>query len=120
MVLCEDVQILDPQVREHVDTFRVLLLNSCTHSVFPELLEIFGPAAIIRFIDLLGGLTIKVPDRSFLERAARDVDIYHRMSVAESKPEAMQFLALKYDTTPDYVYDCYSNVKKTREKYGLR
>lgn len=117
--ISKEIRILDPQVREHVDTFRVVMLSAAHHTVFPELLEIFGPELVMKFLDIFGGLTIKVPDRSFLEQATRDVDIFQMMSKSPDQEAAVDYLARKYDMIPDYVRECYDRVKKIRERYGL-
>jgi hypothetical protein len=114
-----EIRILDPKVREHVDTFRVLLLSQCAKTVFPELLEIFGIEAVLKFLDIFGGLVVKVPDRSFLEDAVRDVDVYHTLSKTTDPEASEDFLAIKYDTDPGFIRDCFRRVQETRQKYGL-
>lgn len=119
MQLSKEVRILDPQVRECVDTLRVILLSACSRTIFPELLEIFGPEAVVKFMDIFGGLTVKIPDRSFLIQATRDVDIYKMMSESPDDEAAADYLARKYDMSSDYVRECYDRVKKIRGRYGL-
>lgn len=95
------------------------MLQACSRTVFPELLEIFGPEAVIKFMDIFGGLTVKVPSRTFLEQATRDVDIFHTMATAQDKTAAKEFLAVKYDMEPGYVLQCYDRVKDIRVRYHL-
>jgi len=114
-----EVRILDPKVRQHVDTFRCVMLSACRQTIFPELLEIFGPEIVVKFMDIFGGLTIKVPDRSFLIQAARDVDIYYMMTTCQEQDLAVDFLARKHDMLPEYVRECYHRVREIRERYGL-
>lgn len=117
--LSKEVRILDPQVRDHVDTLRVILLSACSQTIFPELLEIFGPEQVVRFMDIFGGLTIKVPSRTFLQQATRDVDIYTMMTNSPEPEAAVDYLAIKYDMDPVYVRDCFSRVKEIRRRYGV-
>lgn len=117
--LSSEIRILDPQIRSHVDTLRVILLNACARTVFPELLDIFGPDAVIKFMDIFGGLTIKVPDRSFLIQAIRDVDVYTMMSKALDDSATIAYLSKKYDIPGEYVREIHNRVKLVREKYGL-
>jgi hypothetical protein len=86
-----EVRILDPQLREHVDTFRVLLLSSCSQTIFPELLEIFGPEAVVKFMDIFGGTVIRVPSRSFLEQVTRDVDIFNMVNSSPEREAAVDY-----------------------------
>jgi hypothetical protein len=115
----KEIRILDPNVRNHIDTFRVVMLSTASRTIFPEILEIFGPEAAIKFLDVFGGLTIKVPERSFLEQAARDTDIYHMMSSGGNQSDIIEYLATKYDMEPDYVRTCYQRVLDIRHRYNL-
>jgi len=117
-MISKEVRILGPHDRDCVDTLRVILLYSCSRTVFPELVEVFGPDLVYKFIDLFGGVTIKVPDRHFLEQAVRDIDIYRTMSNGV-RAEALKYLAIKHDTTEEYVRERYVHVKRLREKYGI-
>jgi Mor family transcriptional regulator len=115
-----EVRILDPKLREHVDTFRVLLLQTCSQTIFPELLEVFGAEAVIKFMDIFGGTVIKVPSRSFLEQVTRDVDIYNMVKNSIERETAVDYLSYKYDTSNEHIMDCYNRVCEIRNKYGLK
>ena len=115
----KEIRILDPNVRNHLDTFRVVMLSTASRTIFPELLEIFGPEAVVKFLDIFGGLTIKIPERSFLEQAARDTDIYQMMSNGGNQGEIVKYLANKYDMTVEHVRLCYQRVIDIRQRYNL-
>ena len=119
IALGQEIRILDPQDRDLADTFRVIMLSACSQTIFPELLEIFGYDAVIKFMDVFGGLTVKVPSRTFLKQATRDIDIFRMMKDSPDQEVAVDFLANKYDMDPVYVRDCYARVKSIRERYGL-
>ena len=59
-----------------VDVLLLVLMRDSSETLMPELFEIFGKDALVKFLDIFGGRTIQVPDRAYLVRAARDVDIY--------------------------------------------
>lgn len=117
--LSSELRILDPQVRGHVDTFRVILLAACSNTIFPELLEVFGLEDVTKFMDIFGGLTIRVPSRTFLKQAIRDVDIYKMMTDSFDKSAAARYLSSKYDIDEAYVRDCFERVKELRQRYGV-
>lgn len=115
----KEIRILDPNVRKNLDTFRAVMLSTASRTTFPEILDIFGPEAAIKFLDIFGGLTIKVPDRSFLEQAARDTDIYHMMTSGGNQEDIVKHLADKYEMEPEYVRACYHRVVDIRHRYGV-
>ena len=119
LYLNNEVRILDPTVRSHVDVFRVMLLTRCSFSIFPELLEAFGAESVIRFMDIFGGLTIRVPDRNFLEDVSKDADIFHTMETWKDQKDASDFLAVKYDSDIVDIRNRYRRIKELLEKYNV-
>lgn len=113
-----EVRILDPQVRDHMDTFRVVFTRSAKYTIFPELMEIFGADKVVRFLEIFGGMTIRVPRREFLEQAVRDTDIYVAISRHDA-PETTDRLAVRYEIPRETVRDIYLRVKALREEMGL-
>lgn len=113
-----DIQILDPQVRDHMDTFRVVFVRAAQYTILPELLEIFGQDDLLKFLDIFGGMTIRVPDRALLQQALRDTDIYHRISKRDD-PSMTETLAVRYSISTDLVRDIYQRVRVLRGDMGL-
>ena len=70
---------MDTKLGEHVDLVKVVLFYYNDLSLLPELYDIFGGEALIKFLDIFGGTTIDVPPAETIERAIRDVSIYLRI-----------------------------------------
>lgn len=117
--LPSEVRILDTRLRKHMSLFRLVLLQSGQYTLFPEMLEVFGEEAVIKFLDIFGGITIRVPDRGVLERAVRDVDIYVTLSKCNT-PEVAGDLARKYDVDEGYVRELYAKVANLQEAIGAK
>lgn len=117
-MLGNEVRILDPDVEGHFDTFQLLFMTSAQRTLLPELLEIFGEEALMKFLDIFGGVTFKVPDRSLLERAVRDTDIYETVRKSDA-PEVVEHLSRKYSLPQEYVREIWRRVKDLRQKAGL-
>jgi hypothetical protein len=103
-----------------MDVFRVVLVQSVQYTLFPELLEIFGPEKVLKFMDIFGGMTIKVPDRSILERIVRDVDIYVTITGSPDVTEAVDLLSVRHQLPPEYVKEVYQRVKALCSAVGLK
>lgn len=114
-----EVRILDTRLRKHMDLFRLVLLQSGQYTLFPEMLEVFGEEAVIKFLDIFGGITVRVPDRGVLERAVRDVDIYVTMSKCSTADVAGD-LARKYDIDEGYVRELYLKICQLQEAIGAK
>lgn len=114
-----EVRILDTRLRKHMDLFRLVLLQTGQYTLFPEMLEVFGQESVIKFLDIFGGITIRVPDRGVLERAVRDVDIYVTMAKCDN-PEVVGDLARKYEVDEGYVRELYLKVASLQEAIGAK
>lgn len=86
--------------------------------MFPEIVEIFGAEAAVKFMDIFGGMTIKVPDRSILENAVRNTEIYLSLKRSNT-PENARRLADEYGLSVDYVRDVYQVLYERHKKLGL-
>lgn len=113
-----DIFILRPDVRDHVDTFRAIFVRKAQYTLLPELLEIFGQENLLKFLDVFGGMTISVPDRSILMHSVRDTHIYQSISQNDN-PDVTHRLALQYDIRPELVRDIYQRVCAIRKEMGL-
>lgn len=102
-----------------MDLFRLVLLQTGQYTLFPEMLEIFGEEAVIKFLDIFGGITVRVPDRGVLERAVRDVDIYVTLARCDT-PNVVGDLARKYDIDEGYVRELHTKVKGLQEAIGAK
>lgn len=112
-----NIRILDGSLTRHVDAFRLTLIDRTPKTIFPELVEIFGSEAAVKFMDIFHGLTIKVPSRELLDFCVRDADIYARLSSAYSS-SAVHALAEKYKVTESQILHTYHYMVKLHKRYG--
>lgn len=107
-----------------VEVFYALLISSGRYTFLPELYDIFGREATIRFLEIFAGCRIKVPSVERLENLARSTAIYVRLRQAgNEKRQAMitQILAEEYDLTEDRIRTIYQKTKKNLEEtLGVR
>ena len=80
-----DFAIVDAEARRRFDLLYLALLYSDEHSLVPDLYEVFGPEALIKFLDLFAGMTVKVPSRAKVIQAAREVELYSAMKTATTR-----------------------------------
>jgi hypothetical protein len=97
------LDLLNPMDRKQLDTLYIVLLHYSDHSILPELYEIFGEEAMIRFLDLFGGMTIKVPAHDELKKTIRDVNIYLRLKSSPKYTETVKELMNEYELDDKYV-----------------
>jgi len=106
-----------------VDAFYMLLVSSGKYTFLPELHDIFGKEATIKFLDVFAGCTVKVPKVETIEKLARDAEIYIRIEQAPYSQQAsiISELSLANDITHDRVRTIYARIKvKLEEFYGFK
>lgn len=109
--------IFDPSVVKHVDALQIALLRTGRESLLPELYEIFGKEATIKFLDIFAGTTITVPSRQVVENAIRDTFIYLTLKKSKStgRPNSVDVvtdLADRYSIDRDTVNRIYRDMDK--------
>lgn len=87
-----------------------LALSVVKRSLLPEVYEEVGYEATMRFVEIFGGTSLRVPTMSELERAVRDVDIYETM---RRNTRSVSKLASKYKIPSDRVEQIYDRLKST-------
>lgn len=92
-----------------IDPLQVALLVDTRFSVLPELYEVFGPSALLEFLDIFGGATIKIPTREELEVYLRDVIIYANYN------EKRRSLCTRYNLTDSELLTIYNRMKTLLE-----
>lgn len=106
-----------------VEVFYALLVSSGRYTFLPELYDIFGREATIKFLEVFAGCRIKVPSIEKLENLARSTAIYVRIKQSKSKRRAMivQMLAEEYELTEDRVRSIYNRTRlNLEENLGLK
>lgn len=100
-----------------MEVFYALLVSSGKYTFLPELYDIFGREATIRFLEIFAGCRVKVPKLDKLETIARSTAIYVRVSqVSEKrKPSIIKALAEEYELTEDRIRSIYNRTKKHLE-----
>lgn len=90
------------RTKKQLNTLLLVLLADEEYSLLPELYQIFGEETLLEFLDVFGGVELKVPRRNHLLRSIRDVAIYHRLEKS-NKPTVVNELASEYDISPETV-----------------
>lgn len=104
--------VFDPVMHKHLDAVTLVLLYNNQNSLLPDLYEIFGDEALVKFIDIFGGTTIRVPSRDDLANAVRDVNIYLTLKHNRAKVED---LASQYRLTNTVIEDIFLKVTSAVE-----
>jgi hypothetical protein len=87
--------------------------------LLPELYDIFGEEALVKFLDVFAGRSVQVPSRDTITRRLRDVRIWLAISEDDS-PERVQLLASEYGLDPGYIRDRYSAVSKRMKEFHIK
>lgn len=106
-----------------VDTFYALLISESKYSYLPELHDIFGRDATIKFMEIFSGCTVRVPSIKKLSQTARAVVIYVRIEQAKSNAQLaiVKALAEEYEITEDRVRSIYAKTKvKLEDELGFK
>ena len=101
-----------------VEIFYVLLVSSGKYTFLPELYDIFGREATIKFLELFSGCKLAVPKLEKLEKLSRNSVVYVRVEQASkrNKPAVIKDLAEEYEVTEDRIRSIYMKTKKKLEK----
>ena len=118
----ESLQIFDTISQRELDILKVALIDCCADTHMPELYEIFGKEAFLRFLDVFSGATIVCPPREVLHRCIRNVGIYLRIDGAldGSKSQLIRDLAAKYKLTQGVVMRIYVDMEARLKRYQIR
>lgn len=103
--------------------FYALLVSCGSYTFLPELYDIFGREATIKFLDVFAGTRIKVPKLEKLEALARDTAIYVRIENVSNrqKPAVVKSLAEEYELNEDRIRSIYASTKvKIEQEYGFK
>ncbi len=104
----ERLQLLDLDVVQYVDALTVLLLRQYEATHLPDLLSVFGPEKLTKFLTLFAGTTIQVPSTEVLYKLAREADIYTTMR----KGGDVARLARRYDMSQAEVLQVNARVAR--------
>jgi Mor family transcriptional regulator len=75
----------DRRSPEYLDAFLVLLLFKSQETLLPELLECVGRESLFKFLEIFGGTTVQIPEKTLIERQMRDASIYVEI-IKKKKP----------------------------------
>ena len=106
-----------------VDAFYVLLVTSGNYTFLPELYDIFGRDATLKFLEVFAGCSLSVPKVEKLEKLARNAAIYLRIEQASLKqqPSIVESLSEEYNLTESQVRRVFAKTKvKLEDEYGFK
>jgi hypothetical protein len=101
----------DPSVLEHFEIFEAIFSNVARFTLLPEILRIFGPEEVLRFLDLFKGTKVDVPAPEVLHEIARDTVIYVHMAAGDSEDE-LRYLESRYELSRQHLKSIYKRVKR--------
>lgn len=104
------MRLFDPPDRDCLDAFIIILLSRAQETLLPEIKEVTGDAGLLRFLDIFGGRTIVVPEKSVIEKAMRDASFYVEST---KKGKTYAELGRRHDLDPMTVSDIVSSVSET-------
>jgi hypothetical protein len=77
--MSKQLKLLDRNTERYIDALYAVLLTTQPVSLFPEMYEIFGREAVLKFLDIFSGQVIHVPSAAQIEEKVRDVTIWVEM-----------------------------------------
>ena len=115
------LQIFDTVGLRDVDVLRVALIDCCTESHIPELYDIFGREAFLKFLDVFAGATIVCPSHETLSQCIRNVGIYLRVvrEPDDTRPRLVRDLAVKYKITRSQVLRIFVEMEDRLKRYKI-
>ncbi len=70
------LKLYDTRAEKYIDALYALLVTTASTEFFPEMYEIFGRNAVVKFLDIFAGQTIRVPSREVVEEHIRDATVW--------------------------------------------
>ena len=97
-----------------LDHVELILLYMGSESILPEIYEVVGTERLAKFLEIFGGMTVRVPDREVFRKAARDVSIF--VACKSGSKKLMSDLCREYDLSMSQLESIY---KDANEKIGM-
>ena len=109
-----DCHVFDKLVAKNIHILQVVLSSMDEESLLPELYDIFGREALLKFLDIFGGTTVKVPKRNVVKAAVERVKVWVAL---ENKLATITQLADEMGKTEAHIRRLYSQAKKQLVRY---
>lgn len=109
-----DCHVFDKLVAKNVHILQVVLSSMDEENLLPELYEIFGREALLKFLDIFGGVTIRVPKRDIVRSAVEKVKVW---IVLENKLATVAQLSEEMGKSEAHIRRLYSMAKKELNRY---
>lgn len=100
-----------------VNILLLILLNDDAYSFLPEINDIFGEEAVLKFLDIFSGTTIKVPNNKKLNKSVLEVEIFSRIEYSKYEVSYKE-LAKEYSMREDTVERYYLKIKDLLKNYN--
>lgn len=111
------VALLDDRLQQHLHPLSLVLMHEDEFGLLPEVFQVFGEEAMIRFFDIFAGRTFSIPDRDVLARRMRDVRVWIVMSQA---PDSAPALAQEYGISQTAVHEINRTIGALMDRFGIR
>jgi len=109
-------KLIDPDLPRFIDTFAAVLIYHYEETLLPDLIDVFGPKMLPKFLDVFAGTTFEVPTRRKIEEVVRNVSIY--LSIKEGRL-TIDEAARKHDLTRGMIRLIFGQVRKISEGANL-
>lgn len=107
--------LLFEESAKYVDVLMLVLLHNDEYSLLPDLYEVFGEKALLKFLDIFAGCELKVPAQEQLAVLVRNVDVYIKMrDIGGDATQAA--LAEYYDIDGSRVRQIYREIRDLVER----
>lgn len=111
-----ELHLFDVNSNRHVDALYAMLVATDRTQFFPEMYEIFGREAVIKFLDIFAGQTIRIPSRELVERYVRDVSLWAEVQRCE---RGLRDIAGSYGVTIHEIQQACNKVDVALRKLGI-
>lgn len=110
------IKLLDQRAKRIVMPLSAALLSLDRFGLIPELFEIFGQEALLRFLDIFAGQTFKVPDHDTLTARIRDVIIWIEL---ENETKTVAELAEEYGLSDRRIREIRDSMRSIMTRFQI-
>lgn len=112
-----DIRLFDQNLDRYVDALYAVFVATDEMQFFPEMKDIFGKEAVVKFLDIFAGQTIVIPPREVLEAKIRDVSMW--LEICKSGDEVVPALAKDHNLTEQQVRDKTRIISEAMQRVGV-
>lgn len=106
--------LVDHRTLARLDLCYLVALDAAgKNSLVPQLFEVLGQDAAIKFMQCFAGMTIRVPSLISVKSTIKDLSVYDKLDkVDRTDAEAVKRIADEAGKTPEQALETYDRVKR--------